>query len=188
VLSDNAWKESTHEGDMQQVLLMNIPSSINVRVYATGDATFLNSMEQKGVPSKMENFSAKFYESFNALCTAVNIWSTSEIIEHGPDDGKVILTINQDGTITLPGGGKSKVIGNKLVEPIYRNQFIRKSQGTQEKGGTFESTPRGVRANSIVQCHVIIPSGMVGMKNCRDEATVILKDNHGDGSKHRENQ
>ena len=54
------------------------------------------------------------------------------------------MPINQDVTVTLPGGGKSKVIGRNSVDPIYGNQFIRKMSGKQ--GGTFESTARGVRA------------------------------------------
>ena len=94
-------------------------------------------------------------------------------------DENDVLVLNQDGTVTLPGGGISKVIGNELVEPIYGNQFFRHKIG--KAAGTYESTALKGRANGIVQGYITIPSGMVGMKHGKDEATIILKDNHGPG-------
>ena len=91
------------------------------------------------------------------------------------------LEIDPDGTIKLPGNGRSKVKNNTLAEPIYGNQFIRHEDN--KVGGTFESTARTGRANGIVEGYIVIPTGMEGMKDDgSDEATIILKDNHGPDS------
>lgn len=90
------------------------------------------------------------------------------------------LEIDADGTILLPGNGRSKVKNNRLAEPIYGNQFVRHQSG--KTGGTFESSASKGRANGIVEGYIVIPQNMIGMKkNGKDEGTVILKDNHGPG-------
>lgn len=90
-----------------------------------------------------------------------------------------------DGTILLPGNGKSKVKNNKLAEPIFGNQFVRHQSG--KTGGTFESSARTGRANGVVEGYIVIPRNMEGMKNDgKDEGTVILKDNHGPGGDENE--
>ena len=90
------------------------------------------------------------------------------------------MEVEPDGTILLPGNGRSKVKNQELAEPIYGNQFVRHQSG--KTGGTFESTARKGRANGVVEGYIIIPQNMKGMKdNGKDEATIILKDNHGPG-------
>jgi hypothetical protein len=94
--------------------------------------------------------------------------------ENIPSD---ILTI-VDGKVVLPDGHKVKVIDDRLLTSIYGNQIVR-----SDEGGTFEATVRGKRANGVVQGFIIIPPGIVGMKDDgSDEGTILLKDNHGGGS------
>jgi hypothetical protein len=93
------------------------------------------------------------------------------------------LPINPDGTVTLPGDGKSKIKNENLSEPIYGNQFVAHAASG---GGTFESTAPEGRANGVVEGYVVIPPGMVGMKDGEDEGTIILKDNHGPGGDENE--
>ena len=38
------------------------------------------------------------------------------------------LELNKDGTVTLPGNGRSNVKNNELAEPIYGNQFVQTSK------------------------------------------------------------
>ena len=90
------------------------------------------------------------------------------------------LEIDADGTILLPGNGRSRVKNNTLAEPIYGNQFVRHQSG--KTGATFESCARTGRANGVVEGYIELPHNIKGMKsNGSDEGTVILKDNHGPG-------
>jgi hypothetical protein len=83
----------------------------------------------------------------------------------------------EDGMVILPDGQKVKVVSDTLFTSIYGNQIVR-----SDEGGTFEATVRGKRANGVVQGYIIIPPGIVGMKDGDDEGTILLKDNHGEGS------
>jgi len=88
-----------------------------------------------------------------------------------------------NGSVVLPDGQKLKVVNDKLFTSIYGNQIVR-----SKKWGTFEATVRGKRANGVVQGYIIIPSGIVGMKDGDDEGTILLKDNHGEDSENPEDK
>jgi hypothetical protein len=87
-----------------------------------------------------------------------------------------VLPLNPDGMVTLPGGQTIAVKNEKLVDSIYGN-LNRRSEGS-----TFEAKAPGGRANGVVQGYILLPAGIVGMKDGgKDEGTIILKDNHGPG-------
>lgn len=96
--------------------------------------------------------------------------------ENDVTSGEILPVV--DGMVALPDGHKLKTTNSTLVTSVYGNQIVR-----SKKGGTFEATARGKRANAVVQGFIIIPPGIVGLKRGgKDEGTILFKDNHGEGS------
>lgn len=90
-----------------------------------------------------------------------------------------VLSLNSDGTITLPSNIRLKAIGDILYVSEYAAR-IQASFGSGGQSGTFEAVAPNGRANGIVQGHAIVPKGIKGHGD-GDEVTIILKDNHGPG-------
>ena len=102
-------------------------------------------------------------------------------IEEEKTSNDILPIVN--GMVVLPDGQKVKVVNGTLFTSIYGNQIVRSNEG-----GTFEATVRGKRSNGVVQGYIIIPPGIEGMKDGDDEGTILLKDNHGQGSENPEDK
>jgi hypothetical protein len=175
--------ESTTNDQNQQVKLIRVNDGSNWGfVYDKNAARVF--IQCNGVNAQVdvkETNDSQFINKHNGNMTQIEI--EYPIGPLPPEEG--VLTLDNNGMVTLPNGIKIQALGDKLIESYYGNQIIRSNEG-----GTFEASaliPDGDdktirRANGIVQGYITLPPGIKGMKSGgRDEGTVLLKDNHGPG-------
>ena len=157
-------------------------SEFSISGLSAGDA---KTVIRTGKTNSTNNVSEQHNGPAERVQVKVETVGSSDSGSDSDSESGEILPLNADGTVSLPGGQSSVLVkNNELIEAVYGNQIVR-----SDEGGTFEATAikleddKGVgRANGIVQGYIVIPSGMVGMKESgKDEGTIILKDNHGPG-------
>ena len=78
VLKNGAWKNLKYQGSIAELQVINVSTNASLPVYATGDSNFNSDMEQQGKPSKQTTSGLKFYELFNEVCEAVDLYFVPE--------------------------------------------------------------------------------------------------------------
>ena len=78
-MKNGPWNSIKYEGKIEELQVMNVSNNANLPIYATGDSTFQNNMQQQNKPSKRTDTGIKFYK-LNELYQSVDIWINKQIV------------------------------------------------------------------------------------------------------------